>query len=136
MRFYLAVAIGGAVGCMSRYFVGSFIQLRAGPGFPTGTLVINITGSFILAFLMRYALQSGSMSPEMRLLLTTGFCGGYTTFSTFSYETAMLMNDGQYARASTYVGLSVGLSLLGTLLGFALANRVLALRDLGALPPQ
>ena len=134
MRFYLAVALGGALGSMARYFVGSFVQLRAGAGFPTGTLVINITGSFLLAFLLRYALDGGSLSPELRLLLTTGFCGGYTTFSTFSYETAALMRDGEHARALTYVGASVGLSLLATFLGFSLADRLLALRP-GGLPP-
>jgi CrcB protein len=65
----------------------------------------------------------------MRAVLTTGFCGGYTTFSTFSYETAQLLEDGEYARGAMYVGASVALALIGTFLGFAAANRLLALRE-------
>lgn len=130
------VAIGGMLGCVARYAIGTFIQLRVGPGFPTGTLVVNITGSLLLGFLMRFALQSTAFSPELRLLLTTGFCGGYTTFSTFNYETAVLLQDGEYARASLYVGASVAISLVATFAGFALANRALALRALGPLPPR
>jgi CrcB protein len=78
---------------------------------------------------MRYALQSGAVSAETRMLLTSGFCGGYTTFSTYSYETAMMLDDGEYGRAALYVGSSVVLALAGTLLGFAAANRLLALRQ-------
>ena len=129
MRVYLSIAVGGAIGCVSRYFVAQLVQQRAGPDFPFGTLLINITGSFLLGFLMRYALQSGAISAETRALLTTGFCGGYTTFSTFSYETAMLIDDGEYARAALYVGASVLVSLIGTFVGFAAANRLLAWRE-------
>jgi CrcB protein len=125
----LSIAIGGALGCMSRYFLASFVQQRAGADFPFGTLVINITGSFLLGFLMRYALQSGTITAETRALLTTGFCGGYTTFSTYSYETALLIEDGEYARAGLYVGASVLVSLFATFLGFVLANHLLAMRD-------
>jgi CrcB protein len=129
MRIFWSVAIGGALGCVSRYYLTAFIQQRAGPSFPVGTLLINITGSFLLGFIMRYALQSGVVSAETRMLLTSGFCGGYTTFSTYSYETAMMLDDGEYGRAALYVGSSVVLALAGTLLGFAAANRLLALRQ-------
>ena len=129
MRIFWSVAIGGALGCVSRYYLTAFIQQRAGPSFPLGTLLINITGSFLLGFIMRYALQSGAVSAETRMLLTSGFCGGYTTFSTYSYETAMMLDDGEYGRAALYVGSSVVLALAGTLLGFAAANRLLALRQ-------
>ena len=129
MRIFWSVAIGGALGCVSRYYLTAFIQQRAGPSFPAGTLLINITGSFLLGFIMRYALQSGVVSAETRMLLTSGFCGGYTTFSTYSYETAMMLDDGEYGRAALYVGSSVVLALAGTLLGFAAANRLLALRQ-------
>jgi CrcB protein len=117
------------VGGLARFYLGAFIQQRAGADFPAGTLVINITGSFLLGFIMRYALRSGGVSPEVRALLTTGFCGGYTTFSTFSYETASLLEDGEYARASLYVGASVLVSLIAAFLGFAAAQRLLALRQ-------
>src|SRR5579871_4865893 len=90
VRVYLSVAVGGALGCISRYFVTMLVQQRAGSGFPVATLLINVTGSLLLGFLMRYALQSAVIGPESRAMLTTGFCGGYTTFSTFSYETALL----------------------------------------------
>ncbi len=128
MRIFWSVALGAAVGGLSRYYLAGFVQQRAGLDFPGGTLLVNITGSFVLGFIMRYALQSGVVSAEMRALLTTGFCGGYTTFSTFSYETALMLDDGEYARATLYVGLSVGIALAGTFLGFAAADRLLALR--------
>jgi CrcB protein len=100
-----------------------------GATFPWGTLLINITGSLILGFIMYYALATPSVSVELRILLTTGFCGGYTTFSTFSYETATLIEDGQLGRAGTYIVASVLLALAGTYGGFALAREVIALRE-------
>lgn len=121
------VALGSAVGGASRYALGAAIQQRAGPGFPLGTLVINITGSLLLGFLWRYAVGTQA-SPELRALLTTGFCGGYTTFSTFSYETAVLLDGGEYRRAAIYVVASVVLSLAGTFIGFGVAREVLAAR--------
>jgi CrcB protein len=123
------VGLGAAVGGMSRYLLAAFIQQRAGATFPVGTTLINVSGSFVLGFIMRYALQTGAVSPELRALLTTGFCGGYTTFSTFSYETAQLVEEGEYPRAALYVGISVAVSLLFTFLGFAAANRLLAFRE-------
>src|SRR5437868_12614831 len=104
MRIFWSVAVGGALGCASRYYLTAFIQQRAGPSFPVGTLLINITGSFLLGFIMRYALQSGVVSVETRMLLTSGFCGGYTAFSTCSYETAMMLGTGEYCRAGLLVG--------------------------------
>jgi CrcB protein len=82
----------------------------------------------LLGFLMRYALATPSVSAEMRLLLTTGFCGGYTTFSTFSYETATLMEDGLYQRAAGYMLGSVIVALLATFCGFILARELIAFR--------
>ena len=128
MRVLWSVAVGAAAGGVSRYYLAGFIQQRAGSVFPLGTLVINITGSFLLGFIMRYALQTEVISAATRALLTTGFCGGYTTFSTFTYETALMMDDGEYSRAALYIGLSVVIGILGMYLGFAAANRLLALR--------
>lgn len=119
-------AFGGALGTVARYLLTLFIQARAGADFPLGTLLINITGSVLLGFFMRYGLESATASPEMRLLLTTGFCGGYTTFSTFSYETARLIEDGEWLRGGGYVLASVVISLAGTFIGFALARSLLA----------
>ena len=90
--------------------------------------MVNITGSLALGFLMRYALGSTSVSAETRALLTTGFCGGYTTFSTFSYETITLVEAGDYRRAAMYVAASVVLSLAVTFAGIVAANELLAAR--------
>lgn len=124
----LAIALGGAAGSACRYLLGLAIQNRIGGDFPIGTLLINVSGSFVLGFLVRYALMGTEISPITRALLTTGFCGGYTTFSTFSYETAALLEGGWYGRASVYVVLSVVVSLLGTFLGFQLARTLISMR--------
>lgn len=122
------IAVGSAAGGVARFVLGSVVQARSGGAFPVGTLLVNVSGSLLLGFLLRYALGSTAISPEVRALLTTGFCGGYTTFSTFSYEAMALIEDGDYRRAGSYVTASVVLSLLGTLGGFALARAALDLR--------
>ena len=127
MNLLMYVAIGSAVGGASRFALSTFLQQRAGM-FPVGTLVVNITGSLALGFLLRYSLGSTSVSAETRALLTTGFCGGYTTFSTFSYETIKLIEDGDYRRAAVYVAASVVLSPVATFLGIIAANELLAAR--------
>lgn len=123
------VAFGSAVGGVVRLLLSGYIQQRVGEAFPLGTMVINITGSFLLGFLIRFALGTPDISPEIRAMLTTGFCGGYTTFSTYSYETATLIEDGRYERASLYILLSVAIALLGVFVGFAAARQVLSLRS-------
>lgn len=128
MLIWLYVAVGSAFGGVSRYVVGAAIQQRFGFAFPMGTLVINIVGSFLIGFILRLALGGTQMSPETRIFLTTGFCGGFTTFSTFSYDTAALIEVGQYRRAATYVVLSVVVSVVATFAGFALAQSALTFR--------
>jgi CrcB protein len=123
------VAAGGALGSATRYLLGAAIQERSASDFPVGTLVINVTGSLLLGFFARYAFGGASMSPEIRVFLTTGFCGGYTTFSAFSYETVRLFEDGDQGRGLLYVALSVVLSIAGTWLGFSLARALLGTRD-------
>lgn len=122
------IAIGSALGGVARYLLGGFIQRLSAGTFPTGTLVINLTGSFLLGLLYRYASDSAAITPEVRAMLTIGFCGGYTTFSTFTYETVRLLEDGESARAIAYVGLSVGLSLGAMVLGLAAGRELLMLR--------
>jgi fluoride exporter len=119
------VAVGGALGSVARFVLGALVQQRAGVGFPVGPLLVNVTGSIAIGAAMRWATAGGAISPEMRIFLVTGVCGGYTTFSTFSYETTRLFEDGAQARALLYVVLSVGLSLAGTVVGFALARAAL-----------
>jgi len=125
----LYVAIGSALGGVSRYLLGGLIQRLLDTTFPAGTLFVNISGSFLLGAILRYAVDTPSLTPEVRALLTIGFCGGYTTFSTFSYETVALLKDGEWTRACLYVAASVLLSLLGTFLGFALARQVIAFQQ-------
>ena len=129
MKLFWAIAAGAAVGGVSRYYLASSLQQRFGTAFPWGTLVVNVTGSLLLGVLIRYALATPAISVELRALLTTGFCGGYTTFSTFSFETAALIEEGQYERAGAYVLGSVVLSLLATICGFILARELLAWRE-------
>jgi CrcB protein len=122
------VALGSAVGGVARLAVATTVQQRVGPHFPLGTLVVNITGSFVLGLLLRYALATDAISPEVRALLTTGFCGGYTTFSTFTYDAMLLVEEGGHLRAALYILLSVGLSLVGVWLGIAAARELIAVR--------
>jgi fluoride exporter len=122
------IALGSALGGVTRYFVGAALQQRFGLTFPLGTLLVNITGSLLLGFIMRLALGGTQISPETRIFLTTGFCGGYTTFSTFTYDTALMFETGQFRRAALYVTLSVVLSLVATFAGFGLAQSALTFR--------
>jgi len=115
-----AIAAGGALGSIARYLIGTLVATRA-PGFPWATLLINVTGSLLFAFLFA-ALTSPAQSPALRAGLTTGFCGGYTTFSTFSYETLALVERGSYGRAGSYVVASVLLSVAAAVAGVALAR--------------
>jgi CrcB protein len=88
------VMLGSAIGGGARYLLGPWVQQRAGAVFPVGTLVINVLGSLLVTFIFRYAMESAAVRPEVRIMLTTGLLGGFTTFSTFSYETVKLIEDG------------------------------------------
>ena len=100
----LLVAAGGLVGCVLRYWLSGVVQ-RVGDGsFPTGTLAVNVLGSFLIGAVMALSLERGAIDDELRILLTTGFCGGFTTMSTFSYETLTLLRDGEMAIALGNVG--------------------------------
>ena len=127
-RILLAVALGSGVGGVARVVLGNAVQARAAGAFPLGTFVVNVTGSLALGFLMRYTMASPTMSTEMRVMLTTGFCGGYTTFSTFSYETLTLIEAGDYRRASLYAAASVVLAIIATLVGVWIAGEMLRTR--------
>lgn len=132
-RMFAAVALGGAVGSVARFALTWLVQSRVTGPFPIGTLVVNIAGSLVLGFIMQLGLATASMSPHVRLLLTTGFCGGFTTFSAFSYETAQLINERKYSTTAVYIGASVVLSLIAIFVGMRLARGVLpALRPNGS----
>jgi CrcB protein len=120
----LIIFIGAGLGGVARYAVGGWVQGAAGPAFPWGTLVVNVTGSVLLAF--AYAFMEGTGThAAWRAFLGIGLLGGYTTFSTFGYETMRLVQDGQWMRAGVYVLASVCISLLGVALGFRAAAIVL-----------
>lgn len=121
------IAVGSAIGGAGRYLLGGLVQRLAAGTFPGGTLFVNLTGSFLLGLILRYAVDTPAVTPELRAFLTVGLCGGYTTFSTFSYETVALLEDGDWTRAALYVALSVGLSLLATFLGLAAARELVVL---------
>ena len=123
----LVVAIGGALGALARWGVSGWVQQRAGDTFPWGTLVVNVTGALVLAFAVRF-LESVAAPPEWRGFMAIGFCGAYTTFSTFGYESTVMMQGGQWTRATMYVLASVILTLAATLAGFRLAVLALAAR--------
>lgn len=127
-RLIAVVFIGGGLGSVARLLVGPFVLERVPLDFPTGTLLINVTGSFLIGLFMQVGVDTRVFSPEARFFLTTGLCGGYTTFSTFSYETMQLIENDRYAAAAGYVAASVLLSLTACLLGIAAARGMLVLR--------
>lgn len=127
-RILLAVTVGGGLGSAARLVLSTFVQQRAPFAFPLGTFIINVTGSFVIGIVAQVGLDTGVFSPEARFFLTTGLCGGFTTFSTFSYETIQLIEDGQYGTAAVYIGASVVLSLVACVLGVAAAKGMLAWR--------
>ena len=120
----LYIALGGVAGTLARYGLQGLIQPRAGT-FPTGTLIVNLAGSLALGFIVRYATGSTVVSPELRGGLTIGFCGAFTTMSTFSYESMALLSDGDYWRAGLYMGGTIVGCLAAIVLGAALANKLL-----------
>jgi fluoride exporter len=123
------IAVGSAIGGMSRYVIGGLVQRLLDTTFPAGTLLINVTGSFLLGAILRYGVETPTLTPEVRAFLTVGVCGGYTTFSTFSYEAVTLLEDGEWGRAGMYIGLSFLLSIAATFLGFALARQAIVWRE-------
>jgi len=120
---YLLVLIGGGTGAMARYAAGSAIMTRFGGTFPLGTLVINVTGSFLIGFLMTMLTERFKLDPNWRLLLVVGFLGGYTTFSSFEWETYSTLGDGARWMGALNVVSSVMLGYAAVWLGAILARR-------------
>ncbi len=124
MSIVLSIAICGAMGCLSRYFISGWVYQIFGKNFPYGTFAVNIIGAFILGLLMEFGLRSTLIPPTLRIGLTVGFMGGLTTFSTFSYETFRLLEDGEFLIASTNIVVSVIICLLFTWLGIVTARQL------------
>jgi CrcB protein len=119
---YVAVALGGVVGCCARYGVTQAVQVFYGRNFPLATLIINVTGCLAMGFLFFATLERVSVSPSMRVAILTGVLGGFTTFSTFAMEALLLAEDGETGYAVLYVLLSLFLGLGAALLGAYLAR--------------
>ena len=112
----LAISVGSAVGALTRWQLGLRLN-QLFPTLPPGTLVANIIGGYIIGLAIAFFSQNNEIAPEWRLLIITGFCGGLTTFSTFSAEVVSLLQEGRYAWASASIAVHVGCSLIATIAG-------------------
>jgi len=121
-----AVAIGGALGSVLRFVVGTFFLQRVGAGFPWGTFVINISGAFAIGIVMQLAQTRIGLNPYARLFLATGILGGYTTFSAFAYETYLLSRDALSLQSVWYGFGSVLAGVAAAFLGIVIARAVFA----------
>ncbi len=122
MRIAL-ILLFGAAGTLARYGLQGIVQVRAGGTFPTGTLAVNLSGCFFLGLIAQYTFNHLAISPDWRTAITIGFFGGFTTFSSFGWETIKRAEDGEWARAVGYVAASVVFGLLLTFTGIRIANR-------------
>jgi CrcB protein len=113
------VALGGLIGSVARYSLAGIVQRAHGGAFPLGTLGVNVLGSFLVGFVMALSLERGVLQANTRLFLATGFCGGFTTMSTFSYETLALVRDGEMALAFVNLAITLGACLLAVWVGQA-----------------
>jgi CrcB protein len=122
---YVMVGIGGCLGSILRFWLGSYISGKMGTRFPYGTLVINITGSFLLGVVFALLTARTNWNPYWRYLIPIGFIGGYTTFSSFEYETLRMIQDGQMGLGLLYVATSVVIGFVAVW-GGVIAGRVIA----------
>jgi len=125
MKMVLMAAMGGAVGAAGRYLVGVGALRLIGTGFPWGTLIVNIVGSLIMGFMIEIFALRYSVSNELRTFLATGVLGGFTTFSAFSLDFAVLMERKSQGLAVLYLGASVGLSILALFAGLYIARAII-----------
>lgn len=125
MSRFLLVCLGGAVGTGARYLVAIGMPRLVGTAFPYATLTVNVLGSFLLGAIMQVGLTTSLITPGMRLVLTTGVMGGFTTYSTFNYETMEYLRRGTIWLAALNVAATLSLCLLSGALGLALARRLL-----------
>ncbi len=125
MARFLWICLGGAAGTGARYLLSGWLLRAAGPGFPWGTLAVNVIGSFLLGLIMQVSLTTGLIAPTLRLGLTTGVMGGFTTYSTFNYETLQYLQQSEWLAAFTNVAATLLLCLAAGALG-VLGGRLLA----------
>ena len=122
MQTIIAIAVCGAIGCLSRYWISGWLYSLLGRAFPIGTFVVNISGSFIIGLVMEFSLRSTLIPPPLRVGITIGLLGGLTTFSSFSYETFRLLEEGNFLIASTNIVLNVLTCLIFTWVGITAAR--------------
>ncbi|OGU05613.1 MAG: camphor resistance protein CrcB [Geobacteraceae bacterium GWC2_58_44] len=122
MEQLVYIALFGAAGCLSRYFISGWVYQLCGRGFPYGTLAVNVFGSFLIGLAMEFSIRSALVPPALRVAFTIGFLGGLTTFSTFSFETFRLLEEGAFAIAFFNVMVSVVVCLACTWLGIVVAR--------------
>jgi fluoride exporter len=113
---------GGAVGTGARYLLGGLVARWLGPEFPYGTMIVNVLGSFSIGLVQQIGLSTLLIPETARLVLAIGFMGGFTTYSSFSYETVRLMEAGSWAAATLYVAFTTGLCLAGCAAGLSLGR--------------
>ncbi|MGA3244901.1 MAG: fluoride efflux transporter CrcB [Bacteroidota bacterium] len=122
MQNYLLVFAGGGIGAAARYWLSGLVYQRLGSEFPSGTLVVNVIGCLLIGFLISIFEERFVLYPSLRIFLTIGLLGGFTTFSSFSFETMALLRDGELLYASANILLSVVLCLGGTWVGLTLGK--------------
>lgn len=120
------IGLGGAAGTLARYGLSTWCQQRFGAGFPYGTLAVNVLGSFLLGVILQIAATTELLSPTLRLGLSTGVMGGFTTYSSFNYETIKLFEDRAWMAGVANVVITVAGCLLAGVLGMAVARRLVA----------
>jgi len=118
----LLVAIGGALGSVARFLLSGMLQVQSNSVMPWGTFTVNVLGCFVMGLVTSLAATHGCISPAMKLLLTTGFCGGFTTFSTFSHEALVMMQGLSTFIALLYVSMSIIVGILAAALGLYLGK--------------
>jgi len=132
MITYLWIAIGGALGSVGRFWLNGIVSRHFGETFPWGTMFINVTGSFIIGVIGALASPEGRMDSQSRAFATQflmiGICGGYTTFSSFSWQTLRLMQDREWLYAGGNVILSVTLCMIAVWLGYALGSAMSSMK--------
>jgi CrcB protein len=119
----LLIAAFGAAGTLARYGLQGLVQIKTNSTYPYGTLLINLTGCFFLGLIGQLLLNRAIVPPEWRMAIAVGFFGGYTTFSSFGWETAKMLEAGEWLWATTYVASSVAFGLLLSVAGMRLAHR-------------
>ncbi len=125
MSIYLAIALGGSLGAVCRYWVSTSTYQWLGTDFPFGTLMVNVSGSFVMGLLTVLFTEKLTLGEEVRFALVVGFLGSYTTFSAFALDTLNWVNNGALIKAGVYILFSVAGSLLGVWAGFVGARLVL-----------